>query len=168
MASYINWIWDIKDNLTLSTGFRLTRTFLKAKWKDINNINSLLSNVSLNSLALTETLGLTYRPKKNIQWSYIISSGFRNPNIDDIGKVREQNGILIVPNSFLKPEYAYNFETGFTKFLNNPRDFISLRGFTTLISIHIVRSNYSIFSDITTADDSTIIYNNEEVKTIAN
>ena len=168
MASYINWIWDIKDNLTLSTGVRLTRTFLKAKWKDINNINSLLSNVSLNSLALTETLGLTYRPKKNIQWSYIISSGFRNPNIDDIGKVREQNGILIVPNSFLKPEYAYNFETGFTKFLNNPRDFISLRGFTTLISRHIVRSNYSIFSDITTEDDSTIIYNDEEVKTIAN
>ena len=83
-------------------------------------------------------------------------------------KSREQNGLLIVPNSFLKPEYAYNFETGFTKFLNNPRDFISLRGFTTLISRHIVRSNYSIFSDITTEDDSTIIYNDEEVKTIAN
>ncbi|MFL2629150.1 MAG: TonB-dependent receptor domain-containing protein [Flavobacteriaceae bacterium] len=168
IAAYINWIWDIEDNLTLSVGMRLTRTILKAKWKEINNINSLLSNVNLNSIALTETLGLTYRPKKNIQWSFIISSGFRNPNIDDIGKVREQNGFLLVPNSFLKPEYAYNFETGFTKFLNNSKDYISLRGFTTLISRHIVRSNYSIFSDKTTSDDSTIIYNNEEVKTLAN
>ena len=168
IAAYINWIWDIEDNLTLSVGMRLTRTLLKAKWKEINNINSLLSNVNLNSIALTETLGLTYRPKKNIQWSFIISSGFRNPNIDDIGKVREQNGFLLVPNSFLKPEYAYNFETGFTKFLNNSKDYISLRGFTTLISRHIVRSNYSIFSDKTTSDDSTIIYNNEEVKTLAN
>ena len=168
IAAYINWIWDIEDNLTLSVGMRLTRTLLKAKWKEINNINSLLSNVNLNSIALTETLGLTYRPKKNIQWSFIISSGFRNPNIDDIGKVREQNGFLLVPNSFLKPEYAYNFETGFTKFLNNSKDYISLRGFTTLISRHIVRSNYSIFSDKTTSADSTIIYNNEEVKTLAN
>ena len=122
----------------------------------------------MNSIALTETLGLTYRPKKNIQWSFILSSGFRNPNIDDIGKVREQNGVLLVPNSFLKPEYAYNFETGFTKFLNNSKNYISLRGFTTLISRHIVRANYSIFSDNTTKDDSTIIYNNEEVKTSAN
>ena len=168
IAAYTNWIWDIKDNLTLSAGMRLTKTLLNAKWKEINNINSLLSNVNLNSIALTETLGLTYRPKKNIQWSFIISSGFRNPNIDDIGKVREQNGILLVPNSFLKPEYAYNFETGFTKFLNSSKDYIALRGFTTLISRHIVRANYSIFSDITTKDDSTIIYNNEEVKTLAN
>ena len=168
IAAYTNWIWDIKDNLTLSAGMRLTKTLLNAKWKEINNINSLLSNVNLNSIALTETLGLTYRPKKNIQWSLIISSGFRNPNIDDIGKVREQNGFLLVPNSFLKPEYAYNFESGFTKFLNNSKDYISLRGFTTLISRHIVRSNYSIFSDKTTSDDSTIIYNNEEVKTLAN
>ena len=168
IAAYINWIWDIEDNLTLSAGMRLTKTLLNAKWKEINNINSLLSNVNLNSIALTETLGLTYRPKKNIQWSFIISSGFRNPNIDDIGKVREQNGVLLVPNSFLKPEYAYNFETGFTKFLNNSKDYIALRGFTTLISRHIVRANYSIFSDTSTKDDSTIIYNNEEVKTTAN
>ena len=168
IAAYINWIWDIEDDLTLSAGMRLTKTLLNAKWKEINNINSLLSNVNLNSIALTETLGLTYRPKKNIQWSFIISSGFRNPNIDDIGKVREQNGVLLVPNSFLKPEYAYNFETGFTKFLNNSKDYISLRGFTTLISRHIVRANYSIFSDTSTKDDSTIIYNNEEVKTTAN
>ncbi len=168
IAAYINWIWDIEDNLTLSAGMRLTKTLLKAKWKETNNINSLLSNVKLNSIALTETLGLTYRPKKNIQWSFIISSGFRNPNIDDIGKVREQNGVLLVPNSFLKPEYAYNFETGFTKFLNNSKDYVALRGFTTLISRHIVRANYSIFSDTSTKDDSTIIYNNEEVKTTAN
>jgi hemoglobin/transferrin/lactoferrin receptor protein len=168
VAAYINWIWDINNDVTLSAGMRLTETFLKAKWKETNNINSLLSAFNMDSKALTETIGLTYRPKKNIQWSFVISSGFRNPNIDDIGKIREQNGFLIVPNSFLKPEYAYNLETGFTKFFNNSKDYISLRGFTTLISRHIVRADYSIFSDNTTEDDSTIIYNNEEVKTLAN
>jgi len=167
-AGYINSIWDVNDKITLNAGLRLTGTFLKAKWKQTNNINSLLSKVELDSKALTETLGLTFRPKKNIQWSFIISSGFRNPNIDDIGKIRENNGILIVPNSFLKPEYAYNYETGFTKFFNNSKNYISIRGFTTLISRHIVRADYSIFSDTTTDDDSTIIYNDEEVKTSAN
>ena len=36
-----------------------------------------------------------------------MSSGFRAPNIDDVGKIRENSGILTVPNSKLKPENAY-------------------------------------------------------------
>ena len=167
-ASYVNWSWNMSEFFTFNIGTRLTFTKLKASWNDVISVNPQLSRVNLNSEALTTTVSMKLRPSNKIQINTVLSSGFRNPNIDDIGKVREQNGILIVPNSFLKPEYAYNFETGFTKFLNNPRDFISLRGFTTLISRHIVRSNYSIFSDITTEDDSTIIYNDEEVKTIAN
>jgi hemoglobin/transferrin/lactoferrin receptor protein len=168
LAAYVNWILDLNDKISLNAGFRLTRTFLKANWKESYNINALLSEVDMDSKALTETLALTYRPKENIQWSFMLSSGFRNPNIDDIGKIRESKGVLIVPNPFLKPEYAYNIEAGFTKFLKNTPNYISIRSYTTLISRHIIRSNYSIFSDTTTNDNSTIIYNGEELITEAN
>ncbi len=45
---------------------------------------------------------------------------------------------------------------------------MSIRGFSTIISRHIGRAEYIVYSDITTPDTSTIIYNNEEVTTIAN
>ena len=167
-AVYFNWIWDINPSLTLNAGARLTFTNLEGGWKEFYNVNALLSSASLNSEALTETLALTYRPSKKIQWNAIVSNGFRNPNIDDVGKIRESKGFLVVPNPSLFPEYAYNFELGLTKYLNKPKNYFSVRGFTTLISRHIGRTNYSIFSDRTTSSMQTILYNGEEVTTLAN
>ena len=46
----------------------------------------------------------------------------------------EKTGYLIVPNPMLLPEYAYNFELGLTKYLNKEKNYISIQGFTTLIS----------------------------------
>jgi len=167
-AGFVNWIWDFNPKLTLNLGIRLTSTNLLAKWKEYYNINALLSMVNLDATALTETLALTYRPSEKIQWNAIISNGFRNPNIDDVGKIRESKGTLIVPNPSLFPEYAYNFELGVTKYFEQPKNYISVRGFSTIISRHIGRNQYSIFADTTTSDEFTIIYNNEEVETFAN
>ena len=167
-AVFVNWIWDLNEQLTLNAGIRLTSTGLNASWKEWNNIDAFLSSVKNNSDALTETIALTYRPSKKIQWNAIFSNGFRNPNIDDIGKIRESRGILVVPNPFLYPEYAYNFEVGLTNYLKQSKNYISLRGFSTLISRHIGRDKYVIFADKTTEDLNTIIYNGEELETFAN
>ena len=167
-AVFINWVWNFNDKLTLNAGARITSTRLDARWKEYYNINTLLSSVDLRSEALTETIALTYRPSTKKQWNVIISNGFRNPNIDDVGKIRENKGTLVVPNPSLFPEYAYNFEVGFTNYLNLPKNYISVRGFTTLISRHIGRDNYIIFADITTPDVNTILYQGEEVETFAN
>ncbi len=168
LAMFVNWVWDFNDKLTLNAGARITSTRLDARWKEFYNINALLSSVDLRSEALTETLALTYRPSAKKQWNMILSNGFRNPNIDDVGKIRENKGTLVVPNPSLFPEYAYNFELGFTNYLNLPKNFISVRGFTTLISRHIGRDNYIIFADKTTPNMNTILYQGEEVETFAN
>ena len=167
-ASYFNWVWDISPLLTLNAGIRFTYTELYAKWKEEVNINSLLSTAINKSEALTETLALIYRPSLKTQWNVLVSNGFRNPNIDDIGKIRENKGQLLVPNSFLKPEYAYNFDVGLLKYSTDQKGYLSLRGFTTLISRHISRSNFTIFADTTTSDLETILYNGEEVTTTSN
>lgn len=167
-ASFVNWIWDLNNELTVNFGMRFTNTNLEARWKEYYNINALLEAVNLDALALTQTLALTYRPTEKIQWNLILSNGFRNPNIDDVGKIRENNGILVVPNPSLFPEYAYNFELGIKRYFDQSKNYLSLRGFSTLISRHIGRSNYIIFSDTTTPDQATIRYNGEEVETYAN
>ena len=167
-ASYINWSWNMSEFFTFNIGTRLTFTGIKASWNDIISVNPQLSKIDLNSRALTTTVSMKLRPSKKVQISTVLSSGFRNPNIDDIGKIRENNGLLVVPNTFLKPEYAYNLDLGIDfKSLDN-NNYISLRGFSTIISRHIGRDNYTVFSDITTPDLSTIIYNGEEVTTISN
>ena len=167
-ASFVNWIWDVNTELTVNYGLRFTNTNLEAKWKENYNINALLEEVNLGALALTQTLALTYRPAEKIQWNLILSNGFRNPNIDDVGKIRENNGQLVVPNPSLFPEYAYNFELGLKRYFDQSKNYFSVRGFSTLISRHIARSNYIIFSDTTTPDQATIRYNGEEVETFAN
>lgn len=167
-AGFINWIWDFNKKLTLNLGMRFTNTNLEAMWKEYYNINALLEMVNLDATALTQTLALTFRPSEKTQWNAIISNGFRNPNIDDVGKIRESNGLLVVPNPSLFPEYAYNFELGLSKYFNQSKNYISIRGFTTLISRHIGRSDYIIFADTSTPDINTILYNGEEVQTIAN
>ena len=44
-----------------------------------------------------------------------LSTGFRAPNIDDLGKVFIKDQFLTIPNSQLVPEYAYNFSLGVGK-----------------------------------------------------
>ena len=166
-ASYVNWSWNMSEFFTFNIGTRLTFTKLKASWNDVISVNPQLSRVNLNSEALTTTVSMKLRPSNKIQINTVLSSGFRNPNIDDIGKIRENNGLLVVPNTFLKPEYAYNLDLGVDYKSLDSKNYLSIRGFSTIISRHIGRE-YTVYSDITTPDTSTIMYNNEEVTTIAN
>ena len=167
-AGYLNWIYRLNDRFTINGGLRLTGSKIIARWNDSAQVDKLLSSVDLQSEALTYTLAMTYRPNQKWQINNLISSGFRNPNIDDIGKIRESNGILLVPNSFLKPEYAYTLESGIKYTASNKINFIDLRAFATLVSRHIVRSDFIVFSDTTTSDENTIMYIGEEVYTQAN
>ena len=167
-AGYLNWIYRLSDRFTINGGLRLTGSKIIARWNESAQVDKLLSSVDLESQALTYTLAMTFRPKENWQVNSLISSGFRNPNIDDIGKIRESNGILLVPNSFLKPEYAYTLESGIKYTGLNKINFIDLRGFSTMVSRHIVRSDFIVFSDTSTPDENTIMYNGEEVSTQAN
>ena len=167
-ASYVNWSWNMSEFFTFNVGTRLTFTKLNASWNDVISVNPQLSKVNLNSEALTTTVSMKLRPSNKIQINTVLSSGFRNPNIDDIGKIRENNGLLVVPNTFLKPEYAYNLDLGVDYKSLDGKSYFSIRGFSTIVSRHIGRAEYIVYSDITTPDTSTIIYNNEEVTTIAN
>ena len=167
-AIYGNWIWKYAPKWTFNLGYRLTHYQLSARWNKTALIDGLLDSISLSPEALTWTLAAVHRPSKQWQWNVLLSNGFKAPNIDDIGKIRENNGVLVVPNEFLRPEYAYNFDLGFTFFSKDKRGQLTLRNYITLVSRHIVRSNYIVFSDSTTSDENTIRYDGEELPTVAN
>lgn len=167
-AAYANYRQDIHKKMTLNTGGRFTYTKLKAEFIDQTYISLPLNMLELDNSSFTANLGLTYKPTDLTRFNAVISSGFRSPNIDDIGKIREKNGLLTVPNVTLKPEFAYNGEIGITKQLKNKRNVIELNGFYTLLNNYIARTSYIVENDQTTLDDNTVIYDGEEVPTIAN
>lgn len=167
-AAYVNYRQDINKKMTLNTGGRFTFTKLKACFIDQTYISLPTNNLELDNSSFTANIGLTYKPTNLTRFNAVISSGFRSPNIDDIGKVREKNGLLTVPNINLKPEFAYNGEIGITKQLVNKKNVIELNGFYTLLNNYISRTDYIVENDLSTTDQNTVIYDGEEIHTIAN
>ncbi len=119
-------------------------------------------DISLNNSAITATIGYAFKPTKNWQFNTVVSSGFRSPNIDDVGKVREKSGDVTVPNIYLKPEYAYNFETGILKYFNNKQFQAGLSVYYTLLDNYISRNDFEI------ENSSSILYENELGNIVAN
>ena len=161
-AIYTSYRQDIGKKSTLNTGLRLTNTMLTAKWIDTTYIKLDEAAIESMNTSVTLTAGYTYRPNSNWQLNGVISSGFRSPNIDDIGKVREKNGNLTVPNVDLKPEYAYNFEAGFIKYFDEKKTYLGLATYYTLLNNYIVRAPFELNGN------SQIIYDGELANVVAN
>jgi hemoglobin/transferrin/lactoferrin receptor protein len=161
-AGYIDYRQDLSKKSTLNTGIRLTNTILNAKWIDTTYITLPDSNIHLKNTSVTATIGYAYKPNKNWQINSVLSSGFRSPNIDDIGKVREKRGVLTVPNVDLKPEFAYNAEFGVMKYFKNKNYLLSFTTYYTLLDNYIYRAPYILNGS------STLIYDGEEVDLVAN
>lgn len=161
-AAYINYRQDISKKSTLNTGIRFTNTNLKAKWIDEALIQLPDNNISINNSAITLTAGYVYKPTINWQLNGVLSSGFRSPNIDDVGKIREKAGDVTVPNINLRPEFVYNAEIGFLKYFNEKKFHFGLTTYYTLLDNYIIRENFSLNGS------STILFDGEEGNIVAN
>lgn len=161
-AVYADFRQDISKRSTLNTGIRLTNTVLQAEWIDETYITLPDMDITLTNTAVTLTAGYVFKPNKEWQLNTVFSSGFRSPNIDDIGKIREKRGTVTVPNVDLQPEYAYNFEGGILKYFKDKNYYIGFTTYYTLLNNYIVRAPYLLNGSF------TIIYDGEEMNTVAN
>ena len=114
-AGYWNAEYRLKPNFSLLSGLRYSQV-----WVDANFDNSFyrfpFEEADLITGALTGSLGFSWFPKENLQLTLNGSTGFRAPNIDDVGKIFDSEpGAVVVPNPDLEPEYAYNVDFGIRK-----------------------------------------------------
>lgn len=167
-ALYGNYRFDPNTKTSFSFGVRYTNTVLEASWNDLNLIDSFVNPVSLNNSAFTGSVSLSYRPIPSWKFNVLLSSGFRAPNIDDIGKIRENNGYLLVPNPELKPEYVYNFDGGVSFDRPNFPFKANLRFYYTNIQDYIGRFSHTVSSDFTTESDESIVFMEEILLTQTN
>lgn len=103
----------------ISGGLRYNISSLNASFNEVvNTINLPFEKIASETNALTSSLGIFLGSNNGWTGSISYSSGFRNPNVDDLTKVFEKSGRLTVPNETLTPEYSNNFELSIAKELN--------------------------------------------------
>ncbi|NTS39651.1 TonB-dependent receptor [Flavisolibacter sp. BT320] len=139
---YANYRHNLSAVTTLNGGLRYSYNTLKATF-DPTFIPFPYTKASLGDGALTGSLGATYRPAKTWQFNGNVSTGYRMPNVDDIGKLFESSpGNVTVPNPGLKPEYAVNFEAGIIK--DVPNKFrVEANVFHTILTDAVVRRSFT-------------------------
>ncbi|WP_249356500.1 TonB-dependent receptor [Maribacter sp. ACAM166] len=125
LAGYLNGEYKAKPNFTLMSGLRYSHVWVDAVFDD-KFYDFPFETADLSTGALTGSLGFSWFPRENLQFTLNGSTGFRAPNIDDVGKIFDSEpGSVVVPNPNLEPEYAYNFEIGVQR---NIKDKIILKG----------------------------------------
>ena len=98
------------EKLTLQAGARYNQVVLSAVF-DTVFYQFPFERADIGNGAVTGSAGAAWSPNSRWQLNINLSTGFRAPNIDDVGKVFDSEpGAVIVPNPALKPEYAYNGE----------------------------------------------------------
>lgn len=142
LAGYANSEYRAKPNFTLMSGLRYSHVWIDALF-DQTFYSFPFDDADLSTGALTGSLGFSWFPKSDLQVTFNGSTGFRAPNIDDIGKIFDSEpGSVVVPNPNLEPEYAYNVELGVQK---NFGDKLVLKGATyyTYLVDALVRRDFS-------------------------
>ena len=91
---------------------RYTQGWLESRFDAQPGLDLPFEQVSYNRGALTGSGTLHWTPHPRTGAHAVLSTAFRNPNVDDVGKVRAKDGYAIVPADQLKPERLAGLELG--------------------------------------------------------
>ncbi len=143
LAAYASYQWKITTDLSFQSGVRYNHIFSKADFIN-SGYDFPFEKANLNTGALTGNAGINWKQNRFFRWKFNLSTAFRAPNIDDIGKVFDSEpGAVVVPNPDLKPEYAYNAELGLDWTPSQNLRF-SATGYYSLLEDALVRRDFSL------------------------
>lgn len=142
-SAYLTHQWQVNSKWLLSDGIRGGYSVLNSTFNDTTFFPFPYSFAENKSGQIAFNAAIIYRPVSSIKTSFMISTGYRVPNVDDLSKVFDSApGNLIVPNPELKPEKTYTAEYNITW---TPCNNLSLETvvFGTLFSDAIITAPYT-------------------------
>jgi len=140
---YLNDEFKVSKKFTMQVGARYNQFMIDAKF-DTTFYSFPFTTAKINNGALTGSIGGVLRPTDKWVINTNFGTAFRSPNVDDMGKVFESvAGSVVVPNTNLKAEYAYNFDLDIIKVFG---DFlkIDITGYYTILKNAMVRRNFQL------------------------
>jgi len=154
-AGFVNYKNNLSEKWTITGGLRYNQFIIDAAFTD-EFFDFPFDKAEVNNGAFTGSFGTVFRPDKTWQINTHISTGFRAPNIDDIGKVFDSEpGSVVVPNPDLESEYAWNFEAGIKKNIAQILIF-DLTGFYTILNDAMVRRDFTLNGQESVNFDGTL------------
>jgi len=111
-SAYGNYKMFVHPKVLFNLGLRYHYGLLRSVFTDSN---LPFTEIKINNGALTGSASIVFSPQNTWRYRFIFATGFRNPNVDDYGKVRAKGEFVTVPNDMLEPEYTYNLEIGISK-----------------------------------------------------
>lgn len=142
-AMYVSSQYKINEKILLQGGLRYNQYVLNAVF-DTTFYPLPFTKTQTNQGALTGSLGSVYRPNNKWAISVNLATGFRSPNVDDMGKVFDSApGLVVVPNSDLTAEYAYNTDFSLVKIFGS-RLKADFTAFYTLLNNALIRRDFSL------------------------
>jgi hemoglobin/transferrin/lactoferrin receptor protein len=111
-SAYGNYKMLVNPKVLFNLGLRYDYSMLRSTFMD----SSLpFTEIKINNGALTGSASIVFSLQNTWRYRFIFATGFRNPNVDDYGKVRAKGEFVTIPNDNLEPEYTYNLEIGVSK-----------------------------------------------------
>lgn len=141
-ALYTSYNFAWSEKIRLNAGMRYNHFAINAEFDTAYHFP--FTDANLNNGAVTGSLGAVINPIKNIWINTNLSTGFRSPNIDDMGKIFDSgDGIVVVPNPDLDAEYASNAEFGITQIIADVFKY-DFTAYYTLLDNAIIRRDYQL------------------------
>ncbi len=142
-AAYMSFRLNLSDKVLLNVSNRFSLVHTSAQF-DNAFFDLPQTEASLTNRAVNGSFGLVFNPSKKVKLYSNFSSGFRAPNVDDIGKVFDSEpGNVVVPNPDLQAEMAYSAEAGMAGIIGKH---IKVDGaiYYSIIDNAIARGNFTL------------------------
>lgn len=142
-AVYAAYRHEVSDRFSFNLGARYNVFDLNANF--VTGFYPLpFDEAHISNGALTGNFGAVYQASDATRITAVVATGFRAPNIDDVGKIFDPApGTVVVPNPDLGAEYATNFELGISQVFDDWLK-VDLTGYYTLLDDAMVRRDFRL------------------------
>lgn len=142
-AAYLTIQQRFSAKWLLEAGVRYNQYRINADF-DTRFLDLPFSEAQLMNDAVSGSIGLVINPSPTWSISTNLATGFRAPNIDDIGKVFDSEpGAVVIPNPTLKAEQVYSAEVSLGKRIRDQFKF-DVTAYYTLLDNALVRRNFTL------------------------
>ena len=148
---------SFSQSVKLYLGGRYNYNLLRALFDDTTTYSFPFERIENLNSSSSYNIALNFNVYKNTVLNLSYYTGFRNPNIDDVGKVFSKNNqYVVVPNKNLAPERSNNIEFGIKKTISKKIK-LDFQIFNTVIKNAIVRKNAHLNLDTMMTYDGEIM-----------